>query len=383
MALDLFAYPNGALIPGSKYKVLRPLGAGGMGTVYEVEDTSIEKKYVLKTLNADLSTRPDLVDRMRREAKALARLEHRNIVQVITADTTNDERALTYIVMEKLIGHTLRDVLEAKKRLPVATACRVVIELLAALQHAHQKRIVHRDVKPENIFLHRAPDGATVTKLLDFGIMTDETRATLALTNKNAFLGTLQYASPEQLHGLGASRSSDLYAAGLVLYEAIAGAGPFDHFGSTAKIAAGHANVPPPPLGAHVQVPDALEIIVQRALAKDPEERFPSAYAFAVELEDFRASLGGRVAPAPARTTPITPSAMARAAAHSRSGATARSAPSRDFTPPAARAPTLVMGAGIALFVLSAAFASYYHLVYAERRAPAQGALPAATGGPR
>ncbi|WP_394838158.1 protein kinase [Pendulispora rubella] len=290
---DNFEYPSGILIPGTKYKVIRRLGAGGMGTVYEVEDTNIEKRYVLKTLHASLSSRADLAERMRREARALARLEHRNIVQVITADVTADSLRLTYLVMEKLNGHTLRTVLDNKTRLNVDTACRLSIDLLNALYHAHENRIIHRDVKPENIFLHRDADGTTVTKLLDFGIMTEADPETHTQTGHNRFIGTLRYAAPEQLSGRPITAQTDIYAAGLCLYEIITGYGPFDDLSSTSEIAHAHLNTIAPPISRHVRVPRQLEDIVRRALAKDPADRQHDAFTFAAELNRFRKSQQG------------------------------------------------------------------------------------------
>ena len=164
-------YQPGETIPGTVYQVLRVLGAGGMGTVYDVEDTTIGKRYVLKTLHSELGDREDLARRMQDEARTLARLHHPNIVEVITAGVTRDDRKLPYYVMEKLNGQTLRVVLDKKGQLDLPHAVHVAIDLLDALDHAHDKGVIHRDVKPDNIFLHRTVSGVTVTKLLDFGVM--------------------------------------------------------------------------------------------------------------------------------------------------------------------------------------------------------------------
>jgi serine/threonine protein kinase len=403
---DNFEYPAGIVIPGTKYKVIRALGAGGMGTVYEVEDTNIEKRYVLKTLHASLSSRPDLVDRMRREAKALARLEHRNIVQVITSDVTSDSLHLTYIVMEKLNGHTLRTVLDNKERLPLETACRLMIDLLNALYCAHEKGIVHRDVKPENIFLHRDTDGVTITKLLDFGIMSEGDRVTH--DGPRRFIGTLRYAAPEQLLGHDVTPQSDLYAAGVVLYEAITGHGPFDHLGNSSQIANGHVNEHAPPIAKYVTVPKELETIVRRSLAKGPLERHPDAFTFAAELNRFRKALqggnveaalsqaetvhdalhlvssadgAGNVAPTGAlqnssedkpRSEDAPNTAPRSSAAQSISAvSTPSEVPSADPGAPRKRrppSPALLLGAAGFLFVLSASFMAYYAFVLVPKR---------------
>src|SRR5262245_31629392 len=164
-------YQAGEQIPGTVYCVLKPIAAGGMGSVYEVEDTTVGKKYVLKTLLPTLGDREDLARRMAAEARVLAKLQHPNIVEVITAGLTGDDMKLPFYVMERLEGLNLRTVLEKKGALDVERAVCIAIDLLDALAHAHESGVIHRDVKPENIYLHQARTGGTTTKLLDFGIM--------------------------------------------------------------------------------------------------------------------------------------------------------------------------------------------------------------------
>lgn len=290
-------YAAGSIIPGTKYRVIRVLGKGGMGTVYEVEDTAIEKRYVLKTLRPNLSGRDDLRTRMVREAKTLAKLEHKNIVQVITADVTADALRLHFIVMEKLNGHTLRTVLDNKGSIDVDPACRLLVDVLNALYAAHEHRIVHRDVKPENIFLHRDPDGVTVPKLLDFGIITQEDGpgANDTSATGNRFVGTLRYAAPEQLLGARVSVQTDLYAAGLVLFEAITGRGPFDEFGDPMAIAQAHMLREPPKVSTLKPVPTALDALIASALAKKPADRPHDAFTFAAELNRIARELRGEL----------------------------------------------------------------------------------------
>ncbi len=294
MATEKFQYLAGTLIPGTKYRVIRLLGVGGMGTVYEVEDTTIDKRYVLKTLHAGLANRKDLVERMQREAKALARLEHRNIVGVITADVTGDSLKLPYFVMQKLNGHTLRTVLDHKDKLEIDAAIRLSIDLLNALYHAHENRIIHRDVKPDNIFLHRDADGHTVPKLLDFGVMA--TTEAVTMTGQR-FIGTLRYAAPEQLMGEKVCPQTDLYAAALVLYECLAGRGPFEEEGDAMKVARAHIEKPPPPLSTYREVPRSLERMVMQSLAKAPADRHVDAFTFAAELHRFLRELRGSLPP--------------------------------------------------------------------------------------
>jgi serine/threonine protein kinase len=277
-------YQPGEQVPGTVYKVLRLIGAGGMGTVYDVEDTTIGKRYVLKTLHPRLGAREDLVRRIQNEARTLARLHHPNIVEVITAGVTSDELRLPYYVMERLSGQSLRIILEKKGRLELTHAYHIGIDLLDALDHAHDKGVIHRDVKPDNIFLHRTLAGATVTKLLDFGIvsMLDRTRET-----GGRFLGTLRYAAPEQLRGDKPTAKTDVYSAALVIYEVVAGRGPFDDEGDSNRIAVAHMNQPPPPASQFADVPRGLDVLLMAALSKDPEGRPRDAFSFASSLRNL------------------------------------------------------------------------------------------------
>ena len=145
-------YAPGIQVPGTVYQIVKILGAGGMGTVYEVEDTSVGKRYVLKTLHPELGDRQDLARRMQNEARTLARLQHPNIVEVVTAGVTNDEMKLPFYVMERLEGQNIRVVIEKMRRLSVPHAVRITIDLLDALDRAHESGVIHRDVKPDNIF---------------------------------------------------------------------------------------------------------------------------------------------------------------------------------------------------------------------------------------
>jgi serine/threonine-protein kinase len=278
-------YQPGEQVPGTVYKVLRLIGAGGMGTVYDVEDTTIGKRYVLKTLHPRFGAREDLVRRIQNEARTLARLHHPNIVEVITAGITSDDLRLPYYLMERLSGQSLRVILEKKGRLELTHAYHIGIDLLDALDHAHDKGVIHRDVKPDNIFLHRTIAGATVTKLLDFGIVSmlaDRVRET-----GGRFLGTLRYAAPEQLRGEKPTAKTDVYAAALVIYEIVAGRGPFDDEGDSNRIAVAHMNQPPPPASQFADVPRGLDVLLMAALSKDPEARPRDAFSFASSLRNL------------------------------------------------------------------------------------------------
>jgi serine/threonine protein kinase len=286
-------YQPGQAIPGTVYRVHRVLGAGGMGTVYDVEDTTVGKRYVLKTLHGDLADRSDLAARLAREARALAKLQHPNIVEVYTSGTTQDSLRLPYYVMERLQGQSLRTVLERKGRLTVEQACDIGIDLLDALDHAHEFGIIHRDVKPDNIFITRGRDGRSLAKLLDFGIIKLATGpgAAATLATGGRFIGTFRYAPPEQILGRDVTPRSDLYAAGLVLYEMIAGRGPFDDFTGEMEIGKAHIDVAPPPLSRFAIATAAIEQLVMSALQKDPNLRPRDAFTFASALREVKKQL--------------------------------------------------------------------------------------------
>ncbi len=294
-------YQPGQMIPGTVYRVHRVLGAGGMGTVYDVEDTTIGKRYVLKTLHGDLADRADLAARLAREARALAKLQHPNIVEVYTSGTTQDTLRLPYYVMERLQGQSLRVALERKGRLTLEQSYDIAIDLLDALDHAHEFGIVHRDVKPDNLFITRGRDGRALAKLLDFGIIKLATGSTQHTGGR--FIGTFRYAPPEQILGRDVTAQSDLYAAGLVLYEMLAGRGPFDDFAGEVEIGKAHIDVQPPPLSRFVQVPPEVERLVASSLDKKPENRPKDAFSFASALRELKKQLASRVKDVGAQAT--------------------------------------------------------------------------------
>lgn len=309
---EKFEYRPGTLIPGTKYQVVQKLGAGGMGTVYEVEDVSVERRFVLKTIHVKYAAHQVAVDRFVREAKALGKLEHKNIVQVVTAGVTEDSLQLRYFVMEKLSGHSLRTIIDEKGALPIDTACRFMIELMSALNCAHDAGIVHRDIKPENIFIARDSVGVTTLKLLDFGIMTSTGTRTV---DRKGFMGTARYSSPEQMsEGHDATPQSDLYSATLVFYELVCGVGPFDTLYEIPELMDAHRSKPPPPPSRfRPGIPASLEDLILRGLAKKPTDRQADAFSYAEDvsriLQELRGSSGSMAIAAPPPVMRIAPPA--------------------------------------------------------------------------
>lgn len=268
----------GETLAGTPYRVTRHIATGGMGSVYEVVDASLGKHYALKTLRGEMARDAEIARRMRAEAKMLGRLTHPNVVQVFTAGVTHDARRVPFFVMELLVGSTLRDLLRARTNLGLRTASVVILELLGALDQAHELELVHRDIKPDNVFLHRMKRGVRTTKLLDFGVADLVASANL---DPSTFYGTYRYASPEQLRGLPISHASDLYAVGLLFYEMLASAHPFAHARTRDELAQAHLYETPK---LEKSWPAPIRALLHSALAKDPADRPRDAWTFAARL---------------------------------------------------------------------------------------------------
>ena len=265
------------MVPGTRYRVTRLIGAGGMGRVYEVEHVELGKRFVLKSLQRELSRREDLVARLRNEWRALARLEHPNIVNVTDAGTSDN--GVPFYVMERLEGETLSALLHRQRRLLPQQALAISAGILSGLHAAHQIGVVHRDVKPPNIFL-TAP---TSVKVLDFGIAKIKD-AKDVITARGLAVGTPRYMSPEQAQGTAVDARSDIYATGLMLFEMVSGVGPFDDARDHNELLLAHLGRKAPLLSSISVVAPELDAIVAGMLAKDPRERPSSARQVAETL---------------------------------------------------------------------------------------------------
>jgi len=259
-----------------KYEIRRVLGKGAMGTVYEGWDPAIERKVAIKTVRLphpnDMDAQEE-VARFRREAQAAGRLSHPNIVGVYDAGETGD---LAWIVMEYVDGPSLKAGFDRNERMAIAEIGRVMDGLLAGLAYSHQRGVVHRDIKPANIML--TLDGAV--KIADFGIARIESSS---MTQVGTVLGTPAYMSPEQFRGEPVDARSDIYSAGVVLYQLLTGERPFE--GSASAIMHKVLNTEPPrPSDLAVTAPPALDAVVTKAMAKRPSDRFSSAAEFAAAL---------------------------------------------------------------------------------------------------
>jgi serine/threonine-protein kinase len=283
----------GVLLADS-YEVLRVIGEGGMGRVYEAKHARLpNKRYAVKVLHGDLSRQPDVVTRFQREAETASTLSHPNVIGVYDVNRTHDGRP--YIVCEMLEGEELGDYLERAGKLPVGPAVRIVRQVCHALGDAHAHGIVHRDVKPENVFLTGDPE-APLAKVIDFGISkAAETGA--SLTKTGMVMGTPAYMAPEQARGDKVDKRADIYAVGAILYHALTGRRPFDETDPLATLTAVLVQEPARPCSIVPSLPPALEVVVQRAMAKDPADRYQTLEDLDAELMPFDVDSDGVVLP--------------------------------------------------------------------------------------
>src|SRR2546425_49255 len=256
-----------------KYEICREIGRGAMGVVYEGYDPSIKRVVALKTIRADQLAGGDpaaVIARFRREAQAAGRLNHPNIVSIYDF---GDDGGVWYIAMEFVQGRELKECFETNERFKIADIVRIMSQILNALDYSHRQGVIHRDVKPANIFL--LSDGSV--KVADFGIAHIESSN---LTQVGMQLGTPSYMSPEQIMGLPVDGRSDLFSAGVVLYQFLTGERPFAGSATTTmqKVL---KEEPLPPSTLNVQLSPAMDAVVRKALAKRADERFQTAQEFA------------------------------------------------------------------------------------------------------
>ena len=304
---------------GGVYKVIDQLGVGGMGVVFRVEHTNLQKEFALKILGQVAQDHPDAVERFRQEAVSASRIEHDNIVDIITLDQTNEGHF--YIVMELLRGESLADVIQTGAPLPLDRALPMVYQICQALHAAHEAGIIHRDLKPENVFVTHKGE-AEFVKILDFGISkihaAEQDR--VRITRTGHVLGTPLYMSPEQAKGKSnLDRRVDIYSLGVILFEMLEGYPPFEgenYFQLIWK----HSNEEPPPLRG--DAPERLKEVVLRTLSKEPDNR----PANMLELEEALLEAVPDIPPPPFLLDfrPSIPSSPERKQATPRSGRSQR-----------------------------------------------------------
>ncbi|MDY6213131.1 MAG: Stk1 family PASTA domain-containing Ser/Thr kinase [Schaalia hyovaginalis] len=307
-----------------RYEIRSLIGRGGMAEVHLGFDTRLSRIVAIKMLRSDLARDSVFQARFRREAQSAASLNHPNIVAVYD---TGEEMALgpdgrgisvPYIVMEYVEGHTVKDLLSDGTPVPINEAVSIVSGVLSALEYSHSQHLVHRDIKPGNIML--TADGKV--KVMDFGIARALSDSQATMTQTNAVVGTAQYLSPEQARGEQVDARSDLYSTGVVLFELLTGRPPFTGDSAVAVAYQHVQQLAPTPSAITPDVPEPLDRVVLKALAKNREDRYSSAGSMLADL--MRATRGGRVnapetavwadtraMPAPAEQTATLPTAPA------------------------------------------------------------------------
>ena len=274
------AGPAGALtgtVLSGRYRLESKLGSGGMSTVYLARDETLERWVAAKVLHREISDQPDQIERFRREARAVAQVSHPNVVAVIDA---GEDGGRPYIVFEYVDGETLKQRIDRLGRLPLDEAAAYSIEVGRGLAAAHARRLVHRDVKPQNVLI----DSEGRAKVTDFGIARELEQD--GLTKTGRVLGTTDYVSPEQAMGKGVDARSDIYSLGILLYEMLIGEVPFQA-DNLVGVAMKHVNERMPDVQKQRKdVSSALAAVIERATEKKPEKRYPDMNAMLADLEN-------------------------------------------------------------------------------------------------
>jgi len=286
---------DGSRILAGRYEVGELIGRGGMAEVHIGHDTRLGRTVAIKILRSDLARDPSFQARFRREAQAAAGLNHPSIVAVydtgedVYTEPTGATAHVPFIVMEYVEGHTVRDILRDGQAVPIEEAIEITAGVLSALEYSHHAGIVHRDIKPANVML--TPTGAV--KVMDFGIARAVADSAATMTQTQAVIGTAQYLSPEQARGETVDARSDLYSAGCLLFELLTGRPPFTG-DSPVAVAYQHVReIAPAPSSVASDVPEVLDRITAKALAKERDARYSSAAEFRADLE--AAARGGAV----------------------------------------------------------------------------------------
>ncbi|MGO9909162.1 MAG: protein kinase domain-containing protein, partial [Solirubrobacteraceae bacterium] len=273
------------LAPGTmvddRYRIVSRLGAGGMADVFLAEDEQLGRKVALKLLYQRFAEDPGFVERFRREAQSAAGLQHPNVVSVYDRGSYD---GTYYIAMEYLPGRSLKQLIRAEAPLDPIRAIDITLQILRAARFAHRRGVIHRDLKPHNVIV----DDQDNAKVTDFGIA----RAGASdMTETGSIMGTAQYLSPEQAQGFAVSDASDLYSVGVILYELLTGAVPFEGESAVAIAFKQVSAAPRPPSELNPAIPPSLDAVVMRALAKDPAHRYANADELIEALQRERGAL--------------------------------------------------------------------------------------------
>lgn len=290
---------------GGTYRLVRAIGEGGTGRVYEAHHQRIPtKRFAIKVLHMEFLRHAEAWGRFQREAKAAAAVDHPNIVGVYDVNRTDDGRP--YVVFDYLEGIDLGDLIDERGPLPPKLAATIVQQICRGLSVAHERGVIHRDIKPQNIWLTGDPDAPQV-KILDFGVSRLADDASTNLTKTGALLGTPAYMSPEQARGEQVDRPADIYGVGTILYATLTGRPPFAEENVQRTLIAVMSEEPPRPRSIIPAIPESLEMVVQRAMAPEPAERYASVDALAAALDRYVEVVRPSSRPPPPPSSPLAP----------------------------------------------------------------------------
>jgi hypothetical protein len=344
----------GTLI-GERFRLEEKVGSGGMSSVYRAFDPTLERSVAIKLMHRDISDDPDQLERFRREARAVARLNHPHVVTVIDA---GEDDGAPYIVFEYVEGETLKERIRRLGRLPVSEAVAYAIEIGRALESAHANKLVHRDVKPQNVLIDR--DGRA--KVTDFGIA--RSMEAHGLTATGRVLGTTDYVSPEQALGHEVAEQSDIYSLGIVLYEMLTSEVPFKADTQVA-VAMKHVREPLPDVQRRrPEISSALAAVVERATAKETDNRYASVEELVHALEEVLAIEAARTGQATGEATTVLQGLSDDTA---------------DFAPARLRHPRRTLTVSIAVLAVAAAVIAF--LATRAEEGPGRAATPRTSPG--
>jgi serine/threonine-protein kinase len=314
------ALPTPGQVIGGKYEIVRIIGEGGMGVVFEATHLKLHQRVAVKMLLPEMLGHDVVVTRFEREARASGQLRNRHTVRVMDVDVTAE--GLPYMVMEFLEGHDLQTELDLRERLPLAEAAQHVLQACSAMVEAHQLGIVHRDLKPANLFLvvdpdAREPSAQRFVKVLDFGISKVEAESHVKLTVAETVIGTAMYMSPEQIRSSGGvDGRTDIWALGIILFELLAGRPPW--VGSPTQLAASVVSEDAPDVRTYApEVPEAVAAIIRRALMRDPAQRYADVRQLALALAPYSPTGSAGIPPSLRVSSPgVAPSGASLRPAH-------------------------------------------------------------------
>ncbi|WP_406369314.1 serine/threonine protein kinase [Streptomyces sp. NBC_00647] len=264
------------------YRIEREIGRGGMAVVYQAKDLRLDRTVALKLLAPELARNDTFRGRFTHESRVAAAIDHPHIVPVFEAGETD---GVLYIAMRYVAGRDLRHLLDREGPLPVAVAARIGLQVASALDAAHDHGLVHRDVKPGNILVAQGTDSdhPEHVYLTDFGL-TKKSLSLTGFTSVGQFVGTLDYVAPEQISGKPVDGRCDVYSLGCVVYETMAGKPPFQRDDDMALLWAHQYDQPPALTTKRPDIPDAVDAVLAKALAKSPDDRYDSCLAFVSAL---------------------------------------------------------------------------------------------------